>query len=130
MKPSQDSYNMSVIYENDLIKVEIEESEIPWLKVFTQEVYKEFSQTPLETRVEIFRVLDIIEKEMLSFYKPKKINLASFGNYVPHVHWHIMARFEEDAYFPEPMWGKKQREGSYILEEFELFIKNIRNLLK
>jgi len=130
MKPLEDFYNMSIIYENKLLRVEIEESEIPWLKVFTQAVYKEFSQTPLEVRVEIFRVLDIIEKEMLSFYKPKKINIASFGNYVPHVHWHIMARFEEDAYFPEPMWGKKQREGTYILEEFDLFTKNIKKLLK
>jgi len=130
MKLLEDFYNMSIIYENDLLRVEIEESEIPWLKVFTQDVYKEFSQTPLEVKVEIFRVLDIIEKEMLSFYKPKKINIASFGNYVPHVHWHIMARFEEDAYFPEPMWGNKQREGSYILEEFELFTKNIKKLLK
>jgi diadenosine tetraphosphate (Ap4A) HIT family hydrolase len=123
-------YSMSIIYENDLLRVEIEESEIPWLKVFTQEAYKEFSQTPPEVKLEIFRVLDIIEKEMLSFYKPKKINIASFGNYVPHVHWHIMARFEEDAYFPEPMWGKKQREGTYRLEEFDLFIKNIKKLLK
>ena len=41
-----------------------------------------------------------------------------------------MARFEEDAYFPEPMWGNKQREGTYVLEEFELFTKNIKKLLK
>jgi diadenosine tetraphosphate (Ap4A) HIT family hydrolase len=121
---------MNIIYENDLIRVEIEESEIPWLKVFTQKAYKEFSETPHDVKLEIFRTLDIIEKEMLSFFKPKKINIASFGNYVPHVHWHIMARFEEDAYFPEPMWGKKQRESIYRLKEFELFIKNIKKLLK
>ena len=125
-----DCYNMNVIYENDLIKVEMEKSEIPWLKVFTQKEYREFSETPLEVKLEIFRVLDIIEKEMLSFFKPKKINIASFGNYVPHVHWHIMARFEEDSYFPEPMWGKKQKEGTYKLEELELFIKNLSKLLK
>ena len=123
-------YNMSVLYDNNLIKVEIEESEIPWLKVFTQKKYKEFSETPTEVKLEIFRVLDIIEKEMLSFFKPKKINIASFGNYVPHVHWHIMARFEEDSYFPEPMWGEKQREGTYVLEEFEVFKKNMSKLLK
>ena len=123
-------YNMSVLYDNNLIKVEIEESEIPWLKVFTQKKYKEFSETPNEVKLEIFRVLDIIEKEMLSFFKPKKINIASFGNYVPHVHWHIMARFEEDSYFPEPMWGEKQREGTYVLEESEVFKKNMSTLLK
>ena len=121
---------MSIIYQNDFLRVEIEESEVPWLKVFTQEAYKEFSETPNEVKLEIFRVLDIIEKKMLSSFKPKKINIASFGNYVPHVHWHIMARFEEDSYFPEPMWGKKQREGTYLLEEFELFIQNITRLLK
>lgn len=123
-------YNMSVLYDNNLIKVEIEESEIPWVKVFTQKKYKEFSETPTEVKLEIFRVLDVIEKEMLSFFKPKKINIASFGNYVPHVHWHIMARFEEDSYFPEPMWGEKQREGTYVLEEFEVFKKNMSKLLK
>ncbi len=130
MKRLEDFYNMSLIYENDLIKVEIEKSEIPWLKIFTQEAYKEFSQTPPEVKLEIFRALDIIEKEMLSFFKPKKINIASFGNYVPHVHWHIMARFEEDAYFPESMWGKKQREGTYSLKGFELFRENLKKLLK
>jgi len=121
---------MSIIYKNDLIRVEIEESEIPWLKVFTQEAYKEFSETPTEVKLEIFRVLDIIEKEMLSFYKPTKINIASFGNYVPHVHWHIMARFEEDSYFPEPMWGEKQREGSYVLKDFKLFLQKVSNKLR
>jgi diadenosine tetraphosphate (Ap4A) HIT family hydrolase len=116
---------MSHIYENKLIKIEIEESEIPWLKVFTQESYKEFSETPTEVKIEILRVLDIIEKEMLSVFKPTKINIASFGNYMPHVHWHIMARFEEDSYFPEPMWGEKQREGSYQLMDFNAFLEQL-----
>ena len=120
---------MSIIYENELIKIELEKSEIPWLKIFTQVAYREFSETPLEVKVEIFRALDIIEKEMLTFYKPKKINIASFGNYVPHVHWHIMARFEEDSYFPEPMWGEKQREGSFRLTRLEEFLDFINKRL-
>lgn len=120
---------MKPIYENELVRVEVEESEIPWLKVFTQKEYKEFSETPSEVKLEIFRVLDLIEKEMLGVYKPKKINIASFGNYVPHVHWHIMARFEEDSYFPDPMWGKKQREGTYKLKNFELFNKSLKEKL-
>ncbi|HHH72870.1 MAG TPA: HIT family protein, partial [Sulfuricurvum sp.] len=37
--------------------------------------------------------------------------IASFGNMLPQVHWHIMARFKEDSYFPEPMWGEKQRDS-------------------
>jgi len=87
----------NTIYENKLIKIEIEPSEIPWLKIFSQEPYKEFSDAPESVRVEIFRVLNIIEKEMIKFFSPTKINIASFGNYVPHLHWHIMARFENDS---------------------------------
>jgi diadenosine tetraphosphate (Ap4A) HIT family hydrolase len=113
------------LYQNDHIYIEVEESEIPWLKIFTCRPYKELSEAPKEVREEIFRVLDIIEREMLSFFSPIKINIASFGNYVPHLHLHIMARFEDDSYFPEPMWGKRQREGSYRLEGFDRFISGL-----
>jgi len=119
-----------VVYENRLIKIEIEQSEIPWLKVFTQKAHKEFSDCSTEEREEIWKVLDIIEKEMLSFFKPKKINIASFGNYMPHVHWHIMARFKEDSFFPEPMWGKAQREGLFKLENLDEFLELLKEKLK
>lgn len=118
-----------MIYENSLIKVEIEKSEIPWLKIFTQKNLKEFSQCDSETKMEILRALDIIEKEMINYFNPQKINIASFGNYVPHVHFHVMARFKEDSYFPEPMWGRKQRESELKLKDFEEFYKIVKEKL-
>lgn len=118
-----------LVHENRLVKIEVESSEIPWLKIFTQKPHKEFSQCDFQEKLEIFRLLDIIEKEMLSFFQPRKINIASFGNYVPHVHWHIMARFEEDSYFPEPMWGTKQRQGSYQLKNFSNFLELLKEKL-
>ena len=116
---------MAIIYENKHIKIETETSEIPWLKIFTQYPYKEMSEAPQEIKLEIYALLDTIEKEMLAYYSPKKINISSFGNYMPHVHWHIMARFETDSYFPEPMWGKKQRESSLQLPSFEIFCEKV-----
>lgn len=118
---------MSVIYKNDLINIRIEESEIPWLMIFTNEDIKELSSCNKETRDEIFRCVDIIEKEMLDYFNPEKINLASFGNYVPHVHFHVMARFKEDSYFPEPMWGKKQRDANLDLPSFEDFYEIVKS---
>lgn len=117
------------IFENSLIFIEIEKSEIPWLKIFTQVPYKEFSDCPKLVKEEIWRVLDIIEKEMIFYYKPTKINIASFGNYMPHVHFHIMARFEEDSYFPEPMWGAKQRDSKLELKNFDGFVERLDPLL-
>ncbi len=120
---------MSIIYENKQIKIEIEKSEIPWLKIFTQDPYKEMSEVPAEIKFEIYDLLDIIEKEMITYYNPKKINIASFGNYMPHVHWHIMARFEEDSYYPESMWGTKQREGNLDLPDLDVFCDQLIKIL-
>lgn len=42
---------------------------------------------------------------------PDKINLASLGNQVPHLHWHVMARFGDDPFFPEAVWAPARRPG-------------------
>ncbi|MDP3300721.1 MAG: HIT domain-containing protein [Sulfuricurvum sp.] len=118
-----------MIYTNPLIYIEIHESEIPWLKIFTHKNRKEFSDCSHEERMMIFEALDLIEKEMLSYFKPDKINIASFGNMLPRVHWHIMARFLNDSYFPEPMWGAKQREGEVKMAPMEPFIENLKAVL-
>jgi diadenosine tetraphosphate (Ap4A) HIT family hydrolase len=118
---------MAILYENINLRVEIEASEIPWIKIFTQLPYKEMSDLPKEFRYEIYDLINMIEEEMIAYFNPKKINIAEFGNYMPHLHWHIMARFEEDSYFPEPMWGTKQREASLHLPSFETFCSQLIN---
>ncbi len=118
------------IFENGHIYIEVEPSRIPWLKIFSHHPYKEFSQCDPETKTAIWEALEIIEKTMLAYYTPAKINIASFGNYLPHVHFHIMARFENDAFFPEPMWGKAQRpETDLNLPDFDTFIKRLQDKL-
>ncbi|SFV80144.1 Diadenosine tetraphosphate (Ap4A) hydrolase and other HIT family hydrolases [hydrothermal vent metagenome] len=114
-----------MIYENNLVTLEIEPSEIPWVKIFTKRKIKEFSECTMQEKTEIFRIIDIIEKSMLVYFDADKINIASFGNILPHVHWHVMARFEADSYFPEPMWGAKQRESKLDLPNFEVFFTQL-----
>lgn len=113
-----------ILFENNDIRIEKHESDIPWLKIFTQISYKEMSEVPFEIQTTIYKLLNIIELEMISYFHPTKINIASFGNYLPEVHWHIMARFENDSHFPEPMWGAKQRDGELNLPSFDLFWQN------
>ncbi len=123
--PDSNCLHVMPLYSNDLIFIEIHESEVPWLKVFTQRTLKEFSQCSVEEKVEIWRVLDIIERLMLKYYQADKINIASFGNMFPHVHWHITARFKNDSYFPEPMWGTRQRESTLTLPPFDPFAQKL-----
>lgn len=118
-----------MLYSNSLIYIDVHESEIPWLKIFTHTPYKEFSHCTREERFMIWECLDLVEKEMIAYFKPDKINIASFGNMLPRVHWHIMARFENDSYFPEPMWGVKQRVGEGTMAPMEPFIENLKAVL-
>ena len=118
-----------VIYEDKEIYIEKEESEIPWLKIFTKEPYKELGDLPKELRFKLWEVYDIIENEMKKYYKPTKINMASFANMLPRVHLHVMARFENDSYFPNPMWGEKLREADLDLPDEEEFYKRVKKAL-
>lgn len=119
-----------MVFENDKIFVEIEPFEIPWLKIFAKQPCKEWSECDEDTRVQILRAIDIIERAMLRFYNPDKINIASFGNMLPQVHWHVQARFASDSYFPDPVWGKKRREAKLDLPDMEEFIEIVRKDLE
>jgi diadenosine tetraphosphate (Ap4A) HIT family hydrolase len=114
-----------IIYENTDFSIQKESSEIPWLKIFTQEPYKELSDIPKELRVKLWDIYDLIEHEMREYYKPDKINMASFANILPRVHVHIMARFKEDSYFPNPMCGEKLRNSNLTLPDEEEFHKRV-----
>ena len=41
-----------------------------------------------------------------------KMNLASLGNVVPHLHWHIIARFDWDSHYPDPVWAAPRRTAN------------------
>ena len=114
-----------IIYKNSDFYIEVHDSEIPWLKIFTIEVYKELTDLPKTLRKTLYEVMEIIEEEMRLYYKPEKINIAAFGNYLPHMHIHVMARFKEDSYFPEPMWGEKQRDALLNLPSPQSFYENV-----
>ena len=119
-----------MVFENEYILVEREDFEIPWLKIFAKKRCKEWSECDSATKELIFRALELIEKQMLAYFKPDKINIASFGNMVPQVHWHIQARFKKDSYFPNPVWGQKQRNAQLQLPDINTFCTQVAHLLK
>ena len=68
-------------------------------------------------RAELMDVVYKVEAAMRQVLQPEKINLASFGNVVPHLHWHVIARFQDDACFPAPIWAAAMREATFRLPE-------------
>ena len=114
-----------LLYEDAEFYIQTQESEIPWLMIFTKEPYKELGDMPKELRRRLWDIYDIVEHELKDYYKPTKINMASFANMLPRVHIHVMARFKEDSYFPNPMWGEKVREANLTLADEDLFHKRL-----
>ena len=47
-----------------------------------------------------------------------KLNLATLGNQVPQLHFHVIVRYRNDAAWPGPVWGK-QAPVAYSDEELE-----------
>jgi diadenosine tetraphosphate (Ap4A) HIT family hydrolase len=117
------------LYENSYFYIVKEENTIPWVKIFSQKPYKELSDCDEATRHALLEAMLMVENSMLSYYVPDKVNIAIFGNYLPHLHIHVMARFKEDSHFPESMWGVKQREGSLDLPDFETFVSFLKKKL-
>lgn len=55
------------------------------------------------------RAVSAVERVLRDRLQPVKVNLASLGNLVPHLHWHIVARFDWDNRFPGPIWAPPTR---------------------
>lgn len=53
----------------------------------------------------LMRTVFLIESIQRKILQPHKINLAAFGNVVPHLHWHIIPRWNDDLHFPAPVWA-------------------------
>jgi diadenosine tetraphosphate (Ap4A) HIT family hydrolase len=58
----------------------------------------------------LMRTVCQVETALREVLQPQKINLASLGNLVPHLHWHLIPRFVDDAHFPNPVWAQPMRE--------------------
>ena len=52
-----------------------------------------------------------VEGVLRLLLNPLKINVASLGNQVPHLHWHVIARHADDAFFPDSIWSAPHRTG-------------------
>lgn len=70
----------------------------------------EFSDLDSRQRQACMEAVCAVEQVLRESLQPTKINVASLGNVVPHLHWHVIARFDWDSHFPNPVWGAAVRE--------------------
>ncbi|KLT73430.1 hypothetical protein PL75_02300 [Neisseria arctica] len=100
-----------------VIAVHDETNAPAFCRVIWQEHVSEMTDLQPAQRDEIMKIVYRVEAAMRRVFSPAKINLASLGNVVPHLHWHVIARFTDDANFPAPIWAEPRREAAVRLPE-------------
>ncbi len=56
-------------------------------------------------RVAIMNESCHLSEVMTDIFAPETMNVAELGNMVPQLHMHHVARFKDDAAWPNPIWG-------------------------
>jgi diadenosine tetraphosphate (Ap4A) HIT family hydrolase len=97
----------AVLWRDELCRVVRVEGHAGFVRVILNRHVKEM--TDLAERERLMRVVFACESALRTLYKPDKINLASLGNAVPHLHWHVIARFADDAHYPDAIWAAPRR---------------------
>jgi diadenosine tetraphosphate (Ap4A) HIT family hydrolase len=92
-----------------IVRVEMPDY-IGFCRVILQRHISEMTDLSFEERNRFMNAIWAVETALRNIYKPTKINLASLGNIVPHLHWHVIPRFSDDPHFPQPIWSPACRE--------------------
>ena len=90
----------------------------------------EFSDLSPDDRNTCMNAVVAVEQVLREQLKPTKVNLAALGNAVPHLHWHVIARFEWDGHFPASIWAAPQRAvDAEKLKQLTLQCEQVHRLL-
>ena len=100
-----------VLWRDDRVAVLlIDDAAYPgFCRVVWQRHVKEMTDLSDAERNHMMLVVWQVELALRAVLQPEKVNLASFGNMTPHLHWHVIPRFADDAHFPDPTWAAVRR---------------------
>ena len=109
--------------------VAVDDPALPgFLRVVLNTHASEVSDLAIAEQAHLMRVVLATERLVRRHLSPDKVNLASLGNVVPHVHWHVIPRWRDDRWFPDPIWAtprhaqpapaERQRLADELIEGF------------
>jgi len=109
-----DSAAGEALWQDELCRVVlVEDRDYPgFCRVILNQHVGEMTDLDAATRQRLMRVVFAAEQALRQLMQPAKINLASLGNRVAHLHWHVIARFADDKHFPGSVWSEARRAGA------------------
>lgn len=101
-----------ILFRNEQLRVVLiaDANYLGFCRVIWNAHVKEMTDLAIEDRSTLMRAVCQVEAALREIMQPEKINLACLGNMVPHLHWHLIPRFTDDAHFPNPIWAAAVRE--------------------
>jgi len=104
----------TVLWQDEFCRVvRVASDEFPaFCRVILARHVREMTDLAAPERERLMRVVFACELALREVVQPHKVNLASLGNQMPHLHWHVIARFADDSRFPEPVWAPARRAGA------------------
>ena len=111
--PFCDTPGGAILWQNDLCRVvQADEPGYPgFCRVIVARHVRENTDLDPAERARLVAVVFAVEEAVREAMRPDKMNVASLGNAVPHVHWHVIPRFADDPHFPSPVWCTPRREA-------------------
>ncbi|WP_296754751.1 HIT family protein [Thiobacillus sp.] len=101
-----------LLWQDDFCRIILaDEPDYPgFLRVILNAHVKEMSDLPPAEQQRLLQAVLTTESALREVMAPDKVNLASLGNVVPHLHWHVIPRYADDPHFPDPVWGGRKRD--------------------
>ncbi|MFN3566175.1 MAG: HIT family protein [Burkholderiaceae bacterium] len=102
----------TLVLRNESLRVVlVDDADYPgFARVIVNAHVKEMTDLDPAALARVMAAVYAVEDALRAVLAPDKVNLASLGNVVPHLHWHVIPRFADDAHFPQPIWGARQRD--------------------
>lgn len=105
---------VSVLWEDNHCRViDAGDPDYPgYCRVIWNAHVREMSDLADTSRTHLVDIVCGVERVLRDLLNPDKINLASLGNQVPHLHWHVIPRFADDSHFPDSIWAARKRTAT------------------
>ena len=72
---------------------------------------------PADSARALFDEMRVCAEAIAAVVNPWKMNYECLGNLEPHVHWHLLPRYENDELRHGPVWLRPEAERKVPLEE-------------
>lgn len=102
----------------------------PWLILVPRRPdLVELTDLTFDKQIEVLREINLVSQILQRKFQPHKLNIGALGNVVRQLHIHVIARFENDAAFPKPVWGEaskpyEQKDVQDLVQEIKLYLEN------